>query len=561
MTSVQQSGTTSYVSGYSSGLDTQALIDAAVAQKTAKADRLDDRIAINASRISAFQELDQLLENLQSSIAGLSASAVMSSDVEGSAFDAKTGYVGTNDGTSAESLIAVGLEDGAADGNYSIVVEQKAASMKVNSDAQTGKDTALGYAGSFTLGAEGSANATVTVTADMSLQDIANAVNQTSSTSGVSASIISLGNGQYSLVLTGTAMAKELSASEGSGNILQSLGVLTGTGSLKTVSQEAQQAVITFDGTEIRSDTNNFENILPGLSISVLNAAPGTTITLEVETDASAAQESIEAFVEAYNALKDFFAAQQSITETGERAEEAVLFADSILREIDRALSTMLSSSTGAGADVVSLRDMGISLNADGSMEIEDGAQLEAALLNHFEDVRSLFETQVESDTPGLALIRNGASTSSVEVTFDIVMGSDGRIASVTANGASDAFTVSGNLITGKAGTPYEGMVFSYHGDSATATISVDQGLGDTLYNTLKRYTNDSTGVIATEIGRVTETNTDLEARADRIRERADAYEQKLIDVYATMESKVQAAKILQQQIQALLGNGGNDDE
>jgi flagellar hook-associated protein 2 len=561
MTTVQQSGSTTYVSGTSSGLDTQALIDAAVAQKTDKADRIDDQIDANTTKITAYQELDQLLEGLQTSIASLSATAVLSSDADGSDFDAKTGYVSTNDGTDAESLVSIGLDDGVADGTYSIVVAQKATAMKVNSDAQTGKDTALGMSGSFTLGADGSSDVTIGVTSDMTLQDIADAINTTSATSGVFASVLSLGNGEYSLVLTGTSLAKEISATDVAGNILQTLGLLDTGGDFKTVSQIAQQAVITFDGTELRSDTNNFENILPGLSISIVNAAPSTTITLEVETDVAAVQESIEAFIEAYNALKDFIATQQSVTEEAGLSEDAVLFADSILREIDRALSTMIASTVGSGDTVTSLRDMGINLNADGSMEIEDSALLESTLLNNLDDVRVLFETQTTSSSSSLTLIRNSTSTSSVDLSFEITMNGDGSIASVTANGSTDDFTVSGNLITGKAGTAYAGMVFSYYGDSNTVTVSVDQGLGDRLYNTLKRYTDDDTGVIAKEIDRITETNGDLETQSDRIRERASNYEDTLIDRYAAMESKVEAAKLLQKQIQALLGNSGDDDD
>jgi flagellar hook-associated protein 2 len=182
-------------------------------------------------------------------------------------------------------------------------------------------------------------------------------------------------------------------------------------------------------------------------------------------------------------------------------------------------------------------------------------------LLNNLDDVRVLFETQTTSSSSSLTLIRNSTSTSSVDLSFEITMNGDGSIASVTANGSTDDFTVSGNLITGKAGTAYAGMVFSYYGDSNTVTVSVDQGLGDRLYNTLKRYTDDDTGVIAKEIDRITETNGDLATQSDRIRERASNYEDTLIDRYAAMESKVEAAKLLQKQIQALLGNSGDDDD
>ena len=64
--------------------------------------------------------------------------------------------------------------------------------------------------------------------------------------------------------------------------------------------------------------------------------------------------------------------------------------------------------------------------------------------------------------------------------------------------------------------------------------------------------------MIAASADNLTDTDTSMQTRADKIRADAETYRQRLLSKYSDMETKVQAAKLLQQQIEAILGNLNN---
>ena len=65
------SGTTTYIVGTSSGLDTSALVEVAVASKTIAADRIDLEVEENDLKISAYEEMQTLAATLGSSLDNL----------------------------------------------------------------------------------------------------------------------------------------------------------------------------------------------------------------------------------------------------------------------------------------------------------------------------------------------------------------------------------------------------------------------------------------------------------------------------------------------------------
>ena len=125
----------------------------------------------------------------------------------------------------------------------------------------------------------------------------------------------------------------------------------------------------------------------------------------------------------------------------------------------------------------------------------------------------------------------------------------------------TNLFDISGQNITGKSGTIYEGMTFAYVGTtSTTVNVSINAGFGDMMDSTIDLYADTLTGMLHNEKLNISEQNTALEQRSTRILERAEDYRARLIDKYAKLESQMAAAQTVLSQLRAILGTNNNDN-
>src|ERR1700740_1499487 len=92
-----------------------------------------------------------------------------------------------------------------------------------------------------------------------------------------------------------------------------------------------------------------------------------------------------------------------------------------------------------------------------------------------------------------------------------ITANADGTLTGASVNGDSSMFTVSGNLITGKTGTPYAGLSFAYHTTSASTTVQValQPGLANQINSFASMYADSSTGLIQNQITVLSNQDTD----------------------------------------------------
>ncbi|MBI1682176.1 flagellar filament capping protein FliD [Caulobacter hibisci] len=556
---VSTSGSTSYVSGTVSGLDTESLIETAVAQKTARADTIDAKVTVNESKIASYQELQTLLQAVSDSMSTLASSTYSSVSTTTNAFDEKSAYLTASDGTDATDVIAVSADADAVAASYSITVTQLAKAMKVASTAQTA-DTALGKTGVFSLNTTDGAAAQISVSSDMTLEDIADAINDQSGDTGVVATLISSSSGQR-LVLSTSDTNQEITLSTVSGDdIGQSIGLTDSTGAFSNVLQDAQPSIVTIDGVEIESDSNELTDTIPGLSISLMQATTGQTITLDIEANYDDIKTAITDFVDAYNALRAFVVTNQTVGSDGTVADDAVLFADGILRDVNRRLNDLVGGTAGSDDELTDLSALGVTINADNELELTDETTLDNLLLTDLSSVAKFFETSFSSSNSNLKLLKNDTTMS---YDFDLqVTVTDGAISGVSVGGNSSLFTISGNRIIGAEGSIYEGLSFAL-ASPTTGTISVEinQGFANMLTSLIDSYASTSGGVIQERIESLETVNSDLTDQSDTIREDAETYRTKLVEKYSKMETELYAAQILQQQIDAILGASSDDDD
>ncbi len=551
-----QSGSTTIVTGTISGLQTDQLIENAVSANNEKADLIDVDISENADIISAYDELYTLSDALQTSLESLKSVTGFSGD--SNVFSNKSGTISSN-GTNPDGLISVNIDSDAAIGENVIVVEQIAKAFSITSTDVMDKDAELSTTGSFEIGLSGYDAATIDVTTDMSLQDIADQINDSSEISGVEASILKVSESEYQLVLTGTQTNKDITVTTLSGSILQDLGIVDGSDLFveDQIVQEAQGSRVLLNGTTITRDDNLYDDLIEGVEINLLGADEGTEITLNINADTSGAKTAIEDFIEAYNALRDFLVLNQTVESDGSIPDDAYLYGEPAIDTMAFELSSVLGSAFGEdGSAASTLRDIGIVFDDENRLEIDDETLLDSALINNFDDISALFSSSFTTSSSELGLISNTSTQG--DLAFDLVIDIDeetGEILSALVNGSASGFEVSGASIIGKEGTIYEGLRFAFAGDEdETVSVKIGSGMADKLYNYVDQYTNPTDGLIQTESQKLQSENDALETEAEEIRARGEEIREQQIEKYSKMESDLALIESLRNTLSALLG-------
>ncbi len=379
-------------------------------------------------------------------------------------------------------------------------------------------------------------------------------------TTGVAASVLKVSSTSYQLIMSATDTAKEISVTNVTGtDVLDSIGLTSG-GTFANELQSADQAIIVLDGVTVTRDSNTIDDLIEGVDLVIAKQEPGTTVTLEIGDDSSKVKDAVVGFVNAYNELRKFVAANQVVTDGGDVGDDAILFADVQLKNLTDSVQGLINGSFGnGGTSMATLRELGITQDGDNNLLIDE-AKLDVAIVSKFDDVRAIFESKVTNANPEFAMLGNTSRLKSASISFDITV-SGGVITGVSANGDSSLFDINGTSITGKAGSIYEGMKFAYVGStSATISFGITQGMGDLLDNTLDTFADAVTGSLQSQKISLNDQNKDLSARASRVRDRADDFRNSLIDRYARFESQIAQSKSVLNQIKAILGTSDSNN-
>jgi flagellar hook-associated protein 2 len=198
---------------------------------------LDDASAIqteintNTTQIAAYQNMQSLLQALQSASANLTTEALQGTNV----FQARAADLTSSSSTAASSILTAAVANGTATGSHSVVVNQLA-----QSEADTSATLALsstdpisnlgsGLNGSITIAEAGKTSPqAVSITSTMTLSQVASAINSAATANGVTASVVSVDSTHQVLVLTAQDSDTPITFTD-SNSILQTMGVVTGS--------------------------------------------------------------------------------------------------------------------------------------------------------------------------------------------------------------------------------------------------------------------------------------------------------------------------------------------
>jgi flagellar hook-associated protein 2 len=158
-------------------------------------------------------------------------------------------------------------------------------------------------------------------------------------------------------------------------------------------------ADLTVDGVPISSATNTVTGAISGVTLTLLAASPGSQVSLTVASDAGQVSTAVNQLVTDYNTAMGLLNAQFAVNSTtnsdgSTSSSQGVLASDptvvSLQSTLEQALNYTYTPATGT-TTVASLSDLGITMNADGTLAV-DSTTLDNALTANPTDVQKFLE-------------------------------------------------------------------------------------------------------------------------------------------------------------------------
>lgn len=378
-------------------------------------------------KYAVFVDLKSRLSTLQSAAERLSASDASS------VFSSKVV-------ASSDEDIAVAVATGAAvSGSHTVLVTQLAKSHTVVSNRYDQQGTTLSSAHSgtrtFVVSVDGEDyEVSVTISVGDSdktvLAKIASAVNDAAD-GAISASAVfdTPSTAKLSLVSGSTGSVGKMTFTDTDG-LLSSLGVTNLSGATDTVGGYVYadlggnelDAKLTVDGINIIASTNTIENVVAGMTITLLGqqGAGDSPITLTVSKDVDSVKSEIMDFISAYNDAYAYLMAKTNVDKT--TYERGILSSEyAYIRLRTNMRLTMIGVVSGLSSDYQSLSQIGITSDRSGMFSISDPELLEQAIEADLAAVEGIFSSA-------------GGISTAIESMIEEYTGIDGTI-SASQNG------------------------------------------------------------------------------------------------------------------------------
>jgi flagellar hook-associated protein 2 len=361
--------------GAGSGIDVKSLAQSLVdAEKTPKKERIDEKIAKTEAKITGYGAVKFALSELKNAFAKINDasdfSSIKTSNTQPSAF-------GVSTTSSAEA------------GSYSIEVVRTALAQRTASSNFVDRATPLNGGAAFKLNltiggvSKGDINVTTATPAGM-----VSAIN--SAKLGVTAQLINTGSG-FNVVVTGqTGSAQNFTLSSDDGTATGNNPKVPVTGvSFATSLQTAIDASFKVNGLTVIRGTNTVNDVIDGVTLDLFASTTGAA-RLDLNRNTAGIKDNIKGLVTAYN---DF---EETLKILGDRASEVedfggALAGESLLQTVRNQVRALVTNtSTTPGTDIQAARDVGLSLDRYGKMNLNE-AKLDAALQNNFTQVSTMF--------------------------------------------------------------------------------------------------------------------------------------------------------------------------
>lgn len=410
------------IDGLISGFDTQSIIDGLLEVSQSQIDRLKSNRSEVVAKQTAFGGIEAQLASLRSKISGLGRT--QNNILEGK--------IAT---TSDEDIIQVAANSKAVNGVYTVTVNSLAAAHQIASTSFESTDSEITQ-GTLSIQVGSGASSTITIdSTNNSVQGLVDSVN--ASSDDVFASLITDTNGTR-ILLTGNETGADQTI-----QITNNLGDTSGSATKPDFTgaavQDASDAAITIGSgagaITVNSTTNQFENVIEGLTFNISSANATKPVNIAVANDSTKAKESIQEFVDAFNSLMDFIDSQSSYNAETEQA--GVLLGERSVVAIQNDIrNKLVFSIPGLDSAVNQLSAIGIQFNDSGKLFL-DSVRLDQALNGELEgigttELRRLFALDGASTNSGIDFILGSSKTQASSTPIDVDITQAAERATVT---------------------------------------------------------------------------------------------------------------------------------
>ena len=365
--------------GAGSGIDIKSLAKSlAEAETSPRKDAIQTKIDKSETKISGLSAVMAVLNNFKAAVDGL---------------DSTTDFGGGTVSNSAPGAIQATTAGSVSTGRHSLTVSQLAQEQRTRSFTTFSSPSQVLTASAaptfvFTFDDQDKIPQTITLESESTTpQDLVNAINDKDM--GIQASLVDTGasgTDRYVLVLEG-----ETGADGGFDVVLSGSGASDiisfddANGDLYTL-QEAQDAELSLNGVSVTRNSNEIDDLISGVNLSLLGTTSGAT--LQVGRDTQPVKDRVKALVDAYNQMvADFAILTGDPSDDEEDVFSGALRGDSTVRTIlARIRADFFGESDTASDGITGLRDLGISVDKSGVLTLDE-TQLDTALANQFEGV------------------------------------------------------------------------------------------------------------------------------------------------------------------------------
>ena len=371
--------------GAASGMDFESIISASLEAKRAQLERQTTTQKEEANiELSGVGQLKSALETFQKALQAFT---------EDNAFNARKVTIDQPEDT---KYFTVEAEEDASNMQYDVIVEQLASTEKISKNFTIGENENQFQAGTLTFnlgkrenedGQMEDVSFTIDIEEGDSLELIRRKINEND-----------YGDANNALTITETPKDASDDLVDADGNKLQSLDAFNFAGGTTTPDAgattiggwnytKAQDAVITLDGQEVRSESNVFDEQISGITLTVNRVSEKDdkqnfiSNTLKVEEDYDAVATKMQNFVSAYNTLMstmDSLYEHNTYTDGENNYDGGYLAGDSMLRSLQTQIQQKVSSAGMDSKTGQSIYSMGLEFEQDGTLSLDSTAFKEA---------------------------------------------------------------------------------------------------------------------------------------------------------------------------------------
>jgi flagellar hook-associated protein 2 len=511
------------------GIDTDGIISGLTdAQKTALESAITTKQATNTAQISAESSIASDLATFSQSLQTL---------ING-------GSLQVQPVSSNANVMKVTAKAGVPLGDLTSTVHVNALAQAQSIKSSTFASGQTFNTGSLTLTVAGGSPITINVdSSNNTVAGIAKAINAQGGS--ITANVVTAADGSSTLVLkgkTGAAQAFTVSGSDtgSGGQSLSSLsygGGATGGMSLTTAAQDAS---VTVDGVTVTRPSNSFDDVIPGVSMT-LTGTGDVSLSSSVPTDAIS--QAVNDFVTAYNSLMSEVTSATAAATNG--GDPGPLHGNTSMRALKDQLAKMTTTPLTATGSIRTLAELGVGTNLDGTLSV-NATQLSKMMTNYPNDVAAMFQTS-QSSSSDQVIITNptGSAASGVYTVTGITAAVNGGNATGSINGVP--MNASSWNLTAANGTGADGLALQIlSGAPDTVTITINQGLGGVLQTLANAMNNSSNGVLTTLSKSLATQQSSLADALTKADAQVQVYHDRLVSQFATMNTLVSGYKATQ---------------